>query len=74
MSTIDRDGSEVPMIRIGPHEFAPLVWHDRLGDRGRCRACYCPRYAHPVPRWDAARPLGARWGVRWLFHRARFMR
>lgn len=45
--------------QVGPHEFSPIAWHDRLRIDGRCRACYFPKSTHPIARaWSVARPLG----------------
>lgn len=44
----------------GPHPFEPLAFRDRFGQRGRCRGCYRPRYAHPIRDWTPARSIGDR--------------
>lgn len=44
--------------KVGPHDFTPLKWYDRLFSGGRCSACYYPKYRHPMPSWRIARPLG----------------
>jgi hypothetical protein len=45
-------------VDTSPHSFKPLRPWDALYSGGRCRACFAPKYAHPMHCWVAARPLG----------------
>lgn len=45
---------------VSPHAFDPLTWSDKFGSSGRCKACYFPRWVHPMLGWSSARPLNDR--------------
>lgn len=45
------------MISVGPHQFRPYKIWDRWRKRGRCAACYLPKFVHPIHDWTIARPL-----------------
>lgn len=51
---------------VGPHEYRPIGWLDRLiGDGARCVHCYQPKWAHPTRHWDDARPIGCTAPANW---------
>ena len=55
----DTDTRSAAKNAVGPHEFAPLR-RPAITDNARCRACYLPKWAHPIKAWVASRPLGDR--------------